>query len=60
MSSVGSMLVEASSKTVYLLTADNETRLLCEDTTGCTKVCLIFLSSGRRVGGVRFGFRPLE
>jgi predicted lipoprotein with Yx(FWY)xxD motif len=35
---LGTVLVDASGKTVYLLTADGKTNATCDDASGCTKV----------------------
>jgi predicted lipoprotein with Yx(FWY)xxD motif len=36
-SGLGTVLVDATGRTVYILTADGKTNVPCEDATGCTK-----------------------
>jgi predicted lipoprotein with Yx(FWY)xxD motif len=37
-SGLGTVLVDANGRTVYILTADDKTNVPCEDSTGCTKI----------------------
>jgi len=37
-SGLGTVIVDAKGRTVYVLTADGKTNVPCEDSTGCTKV----------------------
>jgi predicted lipoprotein with Yx(FWY)xxD motif len=37
-SGLGTVLVDAKGKTVYVLTADGKTNVPCEDSSGCTKI----------------------